>query len=121
MHLKIFFLLGSLLITSNSLAESNYINQYKKNFFLICSKDMSSGEDAFPYGLGMAVCSCSASSIVSSYNETQLKAIEKDYASNYHLITPLVKSCTNSEFEKYIQNHPEFLEQYIKAHPEVLH
>lgn len=98
----------------------NYVSQFKNNFFLNCSKEMSSGADAVPVELAMSICSCSTSSIVASFSAAQLKSIDSDIASNYPLLVPHIETCTKSEFPKYIESHPEFLPQYIKQHQEVL-
>lgn len=120
MHIKYYLIILFLGISVQAQAQSFDIGKFKNNYFLSCSKEMSSGADAFPEDLSMSICSCSAASIVSAFSAKQLQSIEKDIAANYQLLSPYVKSCTNLKFPKYIENNPDFLQQYIKRHPELL-
>ena len=99
---------------------SEYTKTFKNNFFLNCSKEMSSGSDALPTDLSMQVCSCSANSIVASFSEQQLQEFDRDIANSYTTLTPQIEACTQSELPKYMEANPEFLRQYVQKHPEIL-
>ena len=98
----------------------NYVQTFKNNFFISCSREMSSGSDAAPIDLAMQVCSCAAGDIVSSFSPSQLRNIESDIAKNYASITPYVEKCVQDKTPKYMESHPEFLREYIRRHPELL-
>ena len=99
---------------------TNYIQTFKNNFFISCSREMSSGSDPLPTDLSMQVCSCAVGSVVSSFSPRQLQDIEQDVAKNYASLTPYVEKCAQEETPKYMESHPEFLREYIRRHPELL-
>jgi hypothetical protein len=120
MRVEYYIFLAAITITSHVHAEADYASQFKNNYFLSCSKEMSSGVDAVPLDLALSICSCAASSIVRAYSTEQLKSIDRDVAANHKRLLPHTEKCTNIELPKYMETHPEFLQQYIQQHPELL-
>lgn len=119
MNVKFYAFFALVVISFSARAESGYVGQFKNNYFLGCSREMSSGVDAVPLDLAMSICSCAALSVIRTYDIEQLKLIDRDIASNYKLLLPHTERCTNIEMPKYIERHPEFLQQYIQQHPEL--
>lgn len=115
----LFLFAASLGVAAQS-ASTSYVQTFKNNFFISCSREISSGNDPFPMDLSMQVCSCAAGYIVSSFSPQQLQHIEGDIANNYASLTPYVEKCVQEETPKYMDSHPEFLREYIRKHPELL-
>jgi hypothetical protein len=115
----LFFSMAPLCVVAQSVSAS-YVQTFKNNLFLSCSREISSGSDPFPTDLSMQVCSCAAGSIVSSFSARQLQRIEGDIANNYASLTPYIEQCVQEETPKYMDSHPEFLHEYMRKHPELL-
>lgn len=99
---------------------SSYAATFKNNYFLNCSREMSSGADALPGELSLQVCSCVATAVVSTLSEQQLQEIDRDAAANYQKLIPYTEKCIAAELPKYMAANPEFLKEYVKKHPEIL-
>lgn len=110
-----FFLISSLCAH----AGSDFKSQYKNNFFLSCTKEMSSGGDEMPLDLAASICSCTATSLVNANSVEKLKSIENDIAANYKIIQSYTERCSEIEIPKYFEQNPDFLETYIQQHPEM--
>ena len=99
---------------------SSYKATFKNNYFLNCSREMTSGADALPADLSLQVCSCAATAVVSQFSGQQLQEMDRDAAANYQRLIPFTESCVSSELPKYMAAHPDFLREYVKQHPEIL-
>lgn len=99
---------------------SEYIESYKKNFTLLCSNEMSSGDDAMPLDFSMMACACAAETMTSTLDVRRLKEIDSNPALALTEVPKFVTPCVESEFQKYVDSHPGFLRDYVLKHPEIL-
>ena len=111
---------GAVSMPQQSSTPASYAATFKNNYFLNCSREMSSGTDALPGDLSLQICSCAAAATVSTLSEQQLREIDSDAAANYQKLKPYIESCTSTELPKYMAANPEFLKEYVKQHPEIL-
>jgi hypothetical protein len=89
--LLIFFSVNSLLCFADS--DSDYKNEFRKNSYQSCFKEMTTGSDKFETKLANKICSCLSDKTVSSLSVTELKKYDKNPSAYKDLIEKFVSQC----------------------------
>jgi hypothetical protein len=86
-----FFASFSLLCIADS--DSDYKNEFRKNNYQSCFKEMTSGSDKVEPKLANKICSCLADKTVSSLSVIELKRYDKNPLAYKDLIAKFVSQC----------------------------
>ena len=102
-------------------ADENAVGKAMKGEVLAeCIKDASSGEGALPPALATSVCGCSIDKLFATHTLSELRELDKGPEEAMTKLEPLFNACAEVEVPKYLEQHPEFLEQFVEKNPDVL-
>ena len=74
-------------------SDSDYKNEFRKNNYQSCFKEMTTGSDKVEPKLASKTCSCLSDKTVSSLSVTELKKYDKNPLAYKDLIVKFVSQC----------------------------
>ena len=74
-------------------ADGDYKNEFRKNYYQSCNKEMTSGSDKVESKLAIKICSCMADKTVRSLSVPELKKYDKNPSAYENLVTKLFSQC----------------------------
>jgi len=78
---------------SDALTESQYREEYRKNFYQSCYRGMTSGADKVDRGTANKMCSCQANDIVNRLSVPELQKFDKNPFGYEDVLSKVIASC----------------------------
>jgi hypothetical protein len=78
---------------SNALTETQYREEFRKNFYQSCYRGMTSGADKVDRATANKMCSCQANDIVSRLSVPELQKFDKNPLGSEDIIAKVISSC----------------------------